>query len=106
MMPEIQSLMTAGRSRLSAENARMLLADPATREVLDRVARLASLALRAPVAIVGVVDHERLRIASEVGLPEPWRGARHLPLGATFCRHVALSGEPFVVDDAARHAVG
>jgi len=103
-MPVIEK-MTGPRSRLDASTARALLTDAAAGEVLERVARLTALALRAPVAVLGMVDGDRLLVASEVGLPEPWRGARQLPLAATFCRHVAEAGDAFVVDDAARHPV-
>jgi diguanylate cyclase (GGDEF)-like protein/PAS domain S-box-containing protein len=90
-------------STLAVGEARALLMESAGREVFDRLTRVAGLALRAPVAMLGIVDSDRLRIISQVGVPEPWTEEGHLPLDATFCRHVAATGDTLVVEDAARH---
>lgn len=97
---------THGRSTLTAESARALLLDPGAREIFGRPARLAGLALRAPIAMVGVVQAERLLLVSHVGVPEPWSSTRQLPLESTFCRYVADTKSVFVVEDAARHPLG
>jgi diguanylate cyclase (GGDEF)-like protein/PAS domain S-box-containing protein len=104
-MQDVQQ-RTHGRSTLTAENARALLLDPGAREIFGRPARLASLALRAPIAMVGVVHSERLVLVSHVGVPEPWASTRQMPLGATFCRYVADTKAVFAVEDAARHPLG
>ncbi|HEX2165825.1 MAG TPA: EAL domain-containing protein [Longimicrobiales bacterium] len=104
-MPEVQQ-RTHGRSILTAESARALLLDPGAREIFGRPARLASLALRAPIAMVGVVHSERLVLVGQVGVPEPWSSTRQIPLGATFCRYVADTKAVFSVEDAARHPLG
>ncbi|HEX6132700.1 MAG TPA: EAL domain-containing protein [Longimicrobiales bacterium] len=97
---------THGRSTLTAESARALLLDPGAREIFGRPARMASLALRAPIAMVGVVHAERLMLVSQVGVPEPWSVTRQLPLDATFCRYVADTKSVFMVEDAVRHPLG
>jgi PAS domain S-box-containing protein len=38
-----------------------------------------------------------------MGLPEPWASRRSTPLSHSFCRQVAVSGEPLIVEDARRH---
>src|SRR5690606_19662683 len=87
-------------------SARALLLDPGAREIFGRPARLANLALRAPIAMVGVVQSERLVLVGQVGVPEPWSATRQVPLGATFCRYVADTKAVFAVEDAARHPLG
>ena len=96
-----------------------VLADPARLEALrqaavldtppepsfDRLASLAARLLRAPVALVSLVDTERQFFKSCLGLPEPLNTLRQTPLSHSFCRHVVTSGEPLVVEDARLHAV-
>jgi diguanylate cyclase (GGDEF)-like protein/PAS domain S-box-containing protein len=95
-----------GRSGLNGTQARGLLLSAGARDVLDRLTRLAALALRAPVAMLGVVEEERLVLASGLGVPEPWQGSGYIPLEATFCRHVQRARDAQAVDDAARHPLG
>jgi diguanylate cyclase (GGDEF)-like protein/PAS domain S-box-containing protein len=97
---------THGRSNVTAESARALLLDPGAREIFGRPARLASLALRAPIGMVGVVHSERLVLVGQVGVPEPWSATRQMPLSATFCRYVADTKGVFSVEDAERHPLG
>ncbi len=37
------------------------------------------MALRTPVSLLGVIDGDHLTLASQVGLPDPWRERGHLP---------------------------
>jgi diguanylate cyclase (GGDEF)-like protein/PAS domain S-box-containing protein len=104
-MQDVQQ-RTHVRSILTAESARALLLDPGAREIFGRPARLASLALRAPIAMVGVVHSDRLVLVGHVGVPEPWAATRQVPLSATFCRYVADTRAVFSVEDAARHPLG
>jgi diguanylate cyclase (GGDEF)-like protein/PAS domain S-box-containing protein len=94
-----------GRSATTADTARPVVLDPGARELFDRLARLAGLALRAPVAMVGFPEGEHLTLVGSVGVPQPWLDAGHLPLDATFCKYVLQTGDAFVVEDAARHAL-
>lgn len=91
---------------MTAESARALLLDPGAREIFGRPARLASLGLRAPIAMVGVLHPDRVTLVSQVGVPRPWSVRRELPLESTFCRYVADTRSVFVIEDAARHPLG
>jgi diguanylate cyclase (GGDEF)-like protein/PAS domain S-box-containing protein len=97
---------TNGRSIVTAESARALLLDPGAREIFGRPARLASLGLRAPIAMVGVLHPDRVTLVGQVGVPRPWSVRRELPLESTFCRYVADTRSVFVIEDAARHPLG
>lgn len=94
-------LMIAVRNppRLAALRKLGLL-DTAAEEAFDRLARLASLTLHAPVALVTLVDSHRQFFKSCLGLPEPWATVRETPLRNSFCKHVVASGEPLVVRDS------
>jgi GAF domain-containing protein len=69
----------------------------------DRLARLAAHVLRAPVALVSLVDADRQFFKSCLGLPEPWASRRESPLSHSFCQHAIASREPLIVDDAREH---
>ena len=71
----------------------------------DRLARLASHVLHAPVALVSLVDKDRQFFKSCLGLPEPWASRRGSPLTHSFCQHAVASREPLLVSDAREHPV-
>ncbi len=77
------------------------LIDPA----LDRLTRLASKILNAPVSLVSLVESDRQFFKSFVGLQEPWASRRETPLSHSFCQHVVTSGQPLVVDNAPETAL-
>ena len=89
-------------SRLAALRWRLLL-DTSAEEGFDRVTRLAARLLRAPVALVTLVDADRQFFKSCLGLPEPWASRRETPLSHSFCQHVVASGRPLIVPDAREH---
>ncbi len=66
----------------------------------DRLTRLASNLLRAPVALVSLVDDRRQFFKSSHGLGDPWASARETPLTHSFCQHVVTSGRPLRVENA------
>ena len=89
-------------ARLEALRAtRLMDAEPA--DALERLARLASTLLKAPVALVSLVDDERQFFPACVGLPEPWSSLRQTPLTHSFCQYVVDSSRPLVVEDAREH---
>lgn len=88
-------------ARLGAVRSTMLL-DTSPDEDLDRVTRLASRALHAPVALLSLVDGEREFVKSQVGLEEPWASQRSLPLQHSIGSHVVASGKPLVLRDTRR----
>ena len=89
-------------SRLEALRSTRALDTPAE-ETFDRLTRLAARLLRAPVALVSLVDADRQFFKSCVGLPEPWRSARQTPLSHSFCQHAVTSGQPLIIGDARQH---
>lgn len=80
----------------------LLLLDTPTEQTFDRLTRLASRLVNAPVSLVSLVDGDRQWFKSAVGLPEPWASERQTPLSHSFCQHVVNSQSPLVVDDARR----
>lgn len=89
-------------SRLAALRATGLL-DAPPQEALDRLTRLATRLIGVPIALVSLVDENRQRFASEVGLAEPWSSARQTALGHSFCQHVVATRGPLVIEDARVH---
>ncbi len=61
----------------------------------DRLTRLASRLLAAPVSLVSLVDDRRQFFKSAVGVDE-----RSTPLSHSLCQYVVSTGAPFVVTDA------
>jgi hypothetical protein len=90
--------------RLDALHATGLL-DSDISPSFDRLARLASHVLHAPVALVSLVDKDRQFFKSCLGLPEPWASRRGSPLTHSFCQHAVAAREPLLVSDAREHAV-
>lgn len=88
--------------RLAALRRTALLDTPAD-EAFDRLARLAARLLRAPVALVSLVDENRQFLKSCIGLGEPWSTRRETPLSHSFCQHAVAGREAFVVEDARVH---
>ena len=89
-------------SRLSAL-ARSGLMDSQAELSFDRVSRLASQVLNAPVALLSLVDERRQFFKSSIGLTGQAASDRQTPLSHSFCQHVVTSGAPLVVDDALQH---
>ena len=101
-----QALLEAveDRDRVDALHATGLL-DSDVSPSFDRLARLASHTLQAPVALVSLVDRDRQFFKSCLGLSEPWASEREAPLTHSFCQHAVASREPLIVSDARRHPV-
>lgn len=76
------------------------LLDSPEEDAFDRLTRLASRLLQAPVSLVSLVDENRQFFKSQVGLDEPWASRRETPLTHSFCKHVVATGEPLIVTDA------
>jgi PAS domain S-box-containing protein len=75
------------------------LLDTAAEEAFDRLARLAARLLNAPIALVTLVDTDRLFLKACLGLPEPWASARQLPLSHSLCHRLLATGQPLVIGD-------
>jgi PAS domain S-box-containing protein len=91
--------LLADQDRLAAL-ARTKLLDSPVEEAFDRLARLATRMLAAPVALVSLVDRDRQFFKACVGLPEPWASTRQTPLSHSYCQHLLDTGQPLVIDDA------
>src|ERR671922_297112 len=92
---------TDARERLAAV-VRTALLDTPPEEAFDRLTRMAARLLGAPVSLITLVTDDRQFFKSATGLPEPWASRRSTPLSHSFCRQVAVSGEPLIVADTRR----
>ncbi|MDZ4762922.1 MAG: GAF domain-containing protein [Chloroflexota bacterium] len=81
----------------------LLLLDSAPEVAFDRLTRLTTWIIGAPVSLVSLIDADRQFFKSAVGLPEPWASERQTPLSHSFCQHVVATGEPLIIDDARNH---
>ena len=75
------------------------LLDTATEEPYDRIARLASRMMSAPIATVTLIDRDRQFYKACVGIPEPLSTTRETPLDYSFCKHTIALGTPLVIAD-------
>ena len=79
------------------------LVDTSFEVAFDRLTKLASKIINAPISLVSIVDADRQFFKSHFGLGEPWASKRETPLSHSFCQHVVVSGEPLIVEDAREH---
>lgn len=84
--------------RLAAVDRTALLDTPAE-EPYDRIARLASRVMGAPIATVTLIDRDRQFYKACVGLPEPISSTRETSLDYSFCKHTVALGTPLVIPD-------
>ena len=101
-MDQIASAVLRAPARLAALRETALV-DASVEAAFDRLTRLASATLRAPIALVSLMHGDRQVVKSCCGLPEPWASRRETPLSHSFCQHAVASGEPLVIDDAREH---
>lgn len=101
-MPTASIDIVANPERLNALYETELLDSP-PEEAFDRLTRLASRIVKAPVALVSLVDGDRQFFKSAVGLPDPWASDRETPLSHSFCQHVVATGKNLIVSDARQH---
>ena len=98
MMGELVNIIE-NEDRLEALRRTSLLDSP-PEEAFDRLTRLATMTLGVPVALVSLVDCDRVFFKSQCGLSEPLASARQVPLASTFCRRCVETGQPLIVTDA------
>jgi GAF domain-containing protein len=79
---------------------RLVLLDTGTNETFDRLVRLAARVLRAPMALMTLVDTDRQYFKASFGLPEPLTEVRQTPLAYSICKHAVAAGDPLVICDA------
>ncbi len=101
--PSSGQVDSRGRERAIATVRASGLIGGIANPVLDRLSGLAARLLGAPVALVSLVDDQRQHFPGMSGLGG-WAGAqRGTPLSHSFCRRVAASGAPLIIDDALSH---
>jgi PAS domain S-box-containing protein len=101
MKAELVSALTDPR-RLAALRRTELLDTP-PEESFDRLTRVASQLLGAPIALVSLVTEDRQFFKSCIGLAEPLATSRATSLSYSFCRHAVESAAPLIVEDARAH---
>lgn len=89
---------TGGRGSTMRRRSRTF--DEADREVLDRTTRLAARLLETPVALVTLVQGDRLLFASAFGPEEPWRTIGGIPLVHSACQHAIFTRTALPIEDA------
>ena len=75
------------------------LLDTATEEPYDRISRIASRVMSAPIATVTLIDRDRQFYKACVGIPEPLSTSRETSLDYSFCKHTIALGTPLVIAD-------
>jgi PAS domain S-box-containing protein len=84
---------------------RTRLLDSPPEPAFDRLTRIASRMLDAPISLVTLIDEDRQYFLSCVGLPDSLRERRETPLTYSVCKHVVPTGEPLIVPDIREHPV-
>jgi PAS domain S-box-containing protein len=87
--------------RLAAVRGTGLLDTPAE-AAFDQLGELTRRLLRAPMAQLSLVTHDRQFFKCALGLPEPWQSLRETPLSHSYCSHVVATGEALAVGDSRR----
>jgi GAF domain-containing protein len=79
---------------------RLVLLDTGPSESFDRIARIAARSLRAPIALITLVDADRQYFKAAVGLPAPLGSGVETPLQYSICQYAVALGAPLVICDA------
>ena len=74
--------------------------DADDKRVFDRLTRLVSALLQAPVSLLMISDGDELLFASFVGPDDPWSTLTEFPLKDAYCQFAVGARAPFVVEDA------
>ncbi|MEM6962264.1 MAG: PAS domain S-box protein [Myxococcota bacterium] len=85
--------------RLNALKSHHIL-DTEADSSFDRLTRLASIALQAPIALLGFLDHDRHWFKSNHGFLHDGSPAEQIPRSTSFCSHALHSSDPVIVEDA------
>lgn len=83
----------ADRQRLAAVHRLVPLHRPPM-PTFDRLTRLAAELLKAPIALLSLLEDDRQFFVSSHGLPEEVRSARQTPLDYSICQHTVAAGRP------------
>ena len=83
-------------ARLSALE-RFRVAGSASESQFDEIAKLVSLLLKAPIAIISLVEQDRQWLKARIGLD-----AQETPRNVSFCAHTIMTDQVMVVPDATK----
>ena len=89
--------VSPGEAARLAALRRYEILDSGTEEGFDRVVQLAASLFNAPMAVISLVDTDRLWFKSRVGVP-----LSETPRSVAFCAHTILGADTLVVLDASR----
>ncbi len=78
------------------------LLDTDAEAVFDRITARIARAFEVPIALVSLVDRDRLFFKSQTGLPDDLALSREAPRGVSVCGHVVAKNEITVIEDLAR----
>jgi PAS domain S-box-containing protein len=95
----------ADPGRLAALHQTNLLDRPAD-AVFDRLTRLTARMLGTPIAMMSLIDRDRVFLMACPGVPEPWASARETPVSESLCRFVLATEQPLRIRDARRDPLG
>lgn len=98
-MPNAEPAIIGDETRLKRLHQLALLDSPAD-PAFDRLTKLASKVIGAPISMVSLVDANRQFFKSQVGLDEPLRTDRGTSIEYSYCQHVVASNSPLIVTDA------
>jgi two-component system, cell cycle sensor histidine kinase and response regulator CckA len=105
-MAELEQTRPPGHPFGQDDLAELARVDSAWKRSLDRATALACRLLDVPVAQVNVILEDRQLSVSSVA-PHPdfssWNGPREVPLEGSYCKHVAGSGKPLVIENSEEH---
>ena len=101
-MPNASPEIIANPERL-ASLLRLCLLDTPADPAFDRLTRMATRILNAPISLVTLVDDHRQYFKSQVGLDDPWASLGEMPLEYSYCQHVVATQSPLIVEDSRVH---
>ncbi len=99
-MSNADPAVLADPQRLSSLRALHLL-DSAADPAFDRLTRLAAQVLKAPIALVSLIDEQGEFIKSFAGMKEVWASLRDMP----YSQHVVKTRSPLIIQDTRTHAL-
>lgn len=79
---------------------RMIPVDRQRIRILNRIVRLASELVEAPIALLTLVEAHRQVFVAQTGLPEDLAAAGSTPIEYSICQHAVTRRRPLIVGDA------
>lgn len=102
-MPTDSADLLRDPARLSAVRGTALAGTP-PEEAFDRLTRLATHLLGAPISLLSLIDGDRQWVKSVAGVQDAGGVPHYIPVERSICRLVAGGGEPLCVEDVGADA--